>query len=496
MATFDPLWRAFQQARREPAGDLASSLRALPEVGRLPSAWATWTLIGLVRHRRRQLWVARVVASSLGANLKAIARRGALGHPAKITPRGLVPGLTEWEYAFHGRGCCLTHRGTGEAIDVDFFEPTAEFFDVSFYLHYLRSLRHPEPPEARLIALHPSFEPVRLAVGELRKGELLAALEGRERYPFRVAGPVLEQEDVIDAFCESWSIPGRRVWLAAVVGDWPAAHEAAVDAGDAPLIELTASRADQCRALRCRELLAHRTDAGRGGEALRALDDLDAEALGEQLSRALRGPIDGVTWQAVQIIRRRANPSWCPAIYELFRRLDPGEELPQPYLWAECQRFLLDHDYRAVEMRQSLPDAKGLAIAEAALLALEHDPGRALPLFRRALRSPIPMNRTKAAATLALIDRPWSRCELLAVLGETDDPETTADCRSALLECHDYEAQNAVLAWERENPNEPAPGPWITMNEVVLRNCPQRVRWQMEELHDRVMKVRDSEPGQ
>ena len=58
MATFDPLWHAFRQAQREPPGDLADSVRALPEVGRLPSAWATWTLIGLVRHRRRQHWVA------------------------------------------------------------------------------------------------------------------------------------------------------------------------------------------------------------------------------------------------------------------------------------------------------------------------------------------------------------------------------------------------------------------------------------------------------
>jgi len=496
MATFDPLWRAFQQAQREPPGDLATSVRALPEVGRLPSAWATWTLIGLVRHRRRQLWVAEIVASKLGGNPKALALRGALGHPTKMTQHGLVPGLTEWEYDFHGRGCCLTHRGTGEAIDVDFFGPTGEYFDVFFYLHYLRSLRNPEPPEARLIALHSSFEPVRLAVDELLEAGILTSLEGRERYPFRVAEQVLDHEDAIDDFCEAWRIPDRRVWLAALVGDWLAAHEAAVGAGDPHLIDLTASRAAACKALRCRGLLAPRADEGRGGDVLLALDDLDSEALGGQLDRALKGPIGGVTWQAVQIIRRRANSAWCPAIYELFRRLDPDLELPQPYLWAECQRFLLGQDYRALEMRQSLPDAEGLAIGEAALLALEHDPGRALPLFRRALRSPIPMNRTMSAATLALIDRPWSRRELLAVLGETDDPASTADCRSALMECHDEEARNAVLAWERENPHEPEPGPWITMGEVMLRNRAQWIRWQMEKLHDRVMKVRDRVPGE
>jgi hypothetical protein len=409
---------------------------------------------------------------------------------------GLVPGLTEWEYDFHGRGCCLSHRGTGEAIDVDFFGPTGEYFDIFFYISYLRSLREPQPPEARLVGLHRSFEPIRLAVGELLEAGVLTVLEGRKRHPFRVAEQVLEHEDDIDAFCELSSIPGRRVWLAAVVGDWLAAREAAVNAGDAQLIDLTSSRAEACAAMHTRELLAQRADESRAGDVLLALDDLDYDALGEQLARALKGPLGGVTWQAVQIIRRRANAAWCPAIYELFRRLDPGEELPQPYLWADCQRFLLEHGYRALEMRQSLADAKGLAIAEAALLALEHDPGRLLPLFRRALRSPIPMNRTISAATLALIDRPWSRRELLALLGETDDPVATADCRSALMECHDAEARKAVVTWEQQHPHEAEVGPWITMGEMMLRNRAQGVRLQMEKLHNRVMHVRNRVPGE
>ena len=104
------------------------------------------------------------------------------------------------------------------------------------------------------------------------------------------------------------------------------------------------------------------------------------------------------------------------------------------------------------------------------------------------------MTRMMSAATLALIDRPWSRRELLAVLGESDDPAMTADCRSALLECHDAEAREAVLTWERQNPHEPEAGTWITLGEAMLRNQAQWVRWQMETLHDRVMMVRDRVP--
>src|SRR4051794_5548019 len=93
MATLDPLWQALQQALCEPEGNLATSVRALPDVGHLPSPWTIWTLIGLVRHRRRQLWVAEVVTGRLGGDLKAIATCGALGHPMEVPQGGLVPCL-------------------------------------------------------------------------------------------------------------------------------------------------------------------------------------------------------------------------------------------------------------------------------------------------------------------------------------------------------------------------------------------------------------------
>ena len=141
MATFNHLRDAFRRALQEQPGDLSHAIHALPAVGLLPSPWVTWTLIGLVRHRRRQLWVGEVVATRLGGDREVIAVMGALGHPPEVPQQGLVPDLTEWEYYFHGKGCCLTHRGTGEAIDVDFFGPEAEYFDTFFYINYLKSLK-------------------------------------------------------------------------------------------------------------------------------------------------------------------------------------------------------------------------------------------------------------------------------------------------------------------------------------------------------------------
>src|SRR4051812_29391440 len=110
MSPYDLLLRAFGEAHRPPPADLPAAVRALPAAGELPPPWETWALIGLVRHRHRQLWVGEVVTTRLNGSLPEIARMGALGHPEGLSQSGLVPGLPEWEYSFHGKGCCLTHR--------------------------------------------------------------------------------------------------------------------------------------------------------------------------------------------------------------------------------------------------------------------------------------------------------------------------------------------------------------------------------------------------
>src|SRR5262245_50337023 len=134
---FNTLFGALAEAQRQQPADLAAAVRALTPVGRLPSPWETWALVCLVRHRRRQLWVGEVISTRLGADRLGLARMGALGHP-QVPQRGPVPGQPEWEYYFHGCGCCLTHRVTGEEIDVDFFDDSAEYFDIWFYQNYLK----------------------------------------------------------------------------------------------------------------------------------------------------------------------------------------------------------------------------------------------------------------------------------------------------------------------------------------------------------------------
>jgi hypothetical protein len=94
---------------------------------------------------------------------------------------------------------------------------------------------------------------------------------------------------------------------------------------------------------------------------------------------------------------------------------------------------------------------------------------------------------------------------LIAVLEAFDDEEMTADCRAALLECRDQDAHRAVLQWEQNNPHEPETGsylqvgdnkvgPFFSMAEISLRTRQQFVRYEMEQLHERVMLVRERIP--
>ncbi len=269
------LLAAFARAADPEPNDLVASLRRLPEPDVLPSPWETWTLIGLARHRGRQLWVADIIRTRLRGTPSDLAVVGALGHPEGVPQLGPVPGMPEWEYYFHGRGCCITHKVDGDAIDVDFFGDTAEYFDTYFYKNYLDSLRSPEPPEQRLRELHPSAaRAVTLAIADLLTAGALTPLEGRDSHPYRLADEVIAALDAIDALCSAWADASRRLWLAAQIGDWLAADECA--AGSPELTAFTGPRAERCRELWWQRLRRDLDVPFTGADALQALADLKA----------------------------------------------------------------------------------------------------------------------------------------------------------------------------------------------------------------------------
>ena len=70
----------FRVLSTQDATDLVSDQVKLPNLD-LPLPWLTWTLLALLRHLERQLWVGEIVRHRLGGSLSDLSTSGALGHP-------------------------------------------------------------------------------------------------------------------------------------------------------------------------------------------------------------------------------------------------------------------------------------------------------------------------------------------------------------------------------------------------------------------------------
>jgi hypothetical protein len=299
-----------------PPEDLAAFLCSLPDAGTLPTPWETWTLFSLVLHRDRQYWVKEIIHTRLSGNSAALGAIGSLGHPDGVSQSGSVAGLPEWEYYFHGRGCCLTHQVTGEDIDVDFWDDSAEYFDAYFYTKYLESLRDPAPPEQRLLELHRSVRSVNPGIAFLFAAGALSPLTGRDSHPLRITDEVLVHVDRIKRFCLAWADPTKRIWLGGLVGDWIAAHESA--AGLLQVQRITELRAARCRSIRSAQL--RQVQGFSAADSLFGLAELGVAD--ERLEAVFRGVADGTVSAALEIVAQQNDPRWCPHIHALFQRLD------------------------------------------------------------------------------------------------------------------------------------------------------------------------------
>jgi hypothetical protein len=493
------LLRTLSEIRFQLPADLPAFLKSLPAPSTLPSPWLTWMMIGLFRHRERQAWVKSVVIHRLQADIEAISSRGYSGHPSHLKPTGTVPGLPEWDYDFHGIGCRLSHKVSGEEIDVDFRGDSAEYFDEYFYSNYLKSLRLPEPPEQRLLSLYPSTRPIRLAFEALREAGILIPFSEQSQNAVRLTDELMRFESVIESVCRSWKDPANTVWLAATIGDWPAADDAA--AGSPEVQQITAPLAQQCRLIRRNQLL--RVTGHSTADALFGLVEVDGGRA--ELVSALQGSPTSVMSAAMQIIETQEDSTWLPLIHATFLRLNPAGSPPEPHIWMSALKLLLEKGFEKSEVCRRLPEADGGQIGEAVLLSLEHAPEYATPLIRRGLLSHVPQSRLTVAATLSVIAKPWSIREMLSILNSCEEEEMTAEVRAALTELCDTEIDKAVQAWEHANPHEIEPGtyfeedgrvhgPFHSMAEHMLRSIPSFVRYEMASLHDRVTKLRNVDP--
>lgn len=504
-ATVDALVAAIRRAQEPEPDNLLDELEQLPAVGELPSPWETWTLIGLCRYRHRQYWVAEIVRTRLSGDLQQLANMGALGHPQDLAQSGPVPGMSDWEYFFHGIGCCITHKVDGDAIDVDFWaDDSTDYIGHYFHRRYLTSLRKPEPPEARLRELHPTVDAISIAVSDLLLAGALEPLKENGSHPYRLADEITAVSDVIDDFCDAWSDVDRRVWLAALIGDWPAAEEVA--AGRSEISAITKPRAELCRELRLQTLKPQLHTKPYAAEALGALADMRAPDLDEYVESALIAEPSRLTSVALDIIEESGASKWCDSIYRLHSRVDSAGDVPLPSIWVRCVRYLLSHSYRTDQVASSLTKASGTVVGEAALLSLEYAPELAISIVRSGLSSDIPMGRTQIVAILSLIQAPWCQQELLRALIASDDQAKTADIRAALVEYWGATGERAVLKWEERNPHEKEAGryidvggrtrgPFYSFEEAYLENRISWINREMDEFRDRVSQFRNVVPN-
>lgn len=451
------------------------------------SPWETWTLLFLVRHRGRQQFVADTIRYRLHGSLESLAFKGAMGHP-DCPQQGIVPGDPDWEYYFHGRGCCLTHRVSGEAIDVDFFDDTAAWFDSFFLVRHLESLTFPSFVESRLTKLHPTLETVLIAYEWLYQVGLLE--QHQERSVLRLAFDHEALASILSDLEEQWEDAECRNLIAFACGDWLLLENEPLADSIRPIVSVRADSLRREHANRVVEVF-HSSDQER--EALWALRDLGTTILDGLLAEVLAAPISGTTSAALGILESADNGEWDVRIESLMNRIDPNAESPAPHCWQKCAEILLRHGRRS-NIRERLVGIRSHVLGELAILAFEHFPDIAVELFRKALRSGIPCNRATAAAALAIIDMPWSRAELAAVLSESDDQLATAECRSALVETHSVECHQLVTEWEARNPHEPERGRLISMSEMSLRQCDGWIRSEMANLHDRVLPLKTKVP--
>jgi hypothetical protein len=448
--------------------------------------WQTWTLLGLVRHRKRNQFVADVMRERLQGDEHSLATAGAFGHP-EIPQSGVVPGLIEWRYYFHGRGCCLTHRTTGEAIDVDFFDETADWIDEFFYTTYLQSLQSPKFVERRLLTLHPSVETIVIAVEELVNLGLLEQFA--DSNAFRLTFPDDALNQALETVAERWEDASVQWAVAAAVGDGLLLHDLAADNNVGRITRLREQAIDR----RTKDLMSYAGSKRARRETLMALHEIRSPQLPKLLAKALQQRPSGEMSSAVSVIAAIDDPRWCDDLEKLLRRLGSNGQLPEPHIWLKTAEFLVRHG-RLTLVEEQIPRVNSHVLGEVAILTLEHFPKLAVQTFHRALRSDIPLNRITAAAALAILDEPWSRQELLAVLQESDDWVMTTECRSALITTHSPESHQTVQEWERRHPRTAEEGPYISMDEAALRQSDERINWEMEKLHDRVIKLKMSPP--
>ena len=452
--------------------DLKPFIEAAAKTGYLPPS-VTWTLIAIIAYRERKKWAWEIIQHHLPEDYgsKLVSFTDIL----ESRQTGTVYQHPDWEYEIVGDLSSVRNRVTGELIYVDALNGP----ELTVTLEFVQwILANQTPVTQRLIELHPSGEGISIPVELLITLEILHTIDVDE---FEMCGHLHSYAQDVERFVNGWHDLDERLWLAVLVGDWPAALETARALDDDELIRLLTPRAASCRDAWLGYLESHSQFAGLYDGLLYALADASCPELPKYIEAALRK--DAASWAAIDIVQN--DPSWCPKIYEIYERTD--------WLQSHCASYLACHGYRTQEVIEGLVTGKGSEYRVAIELALEHAPELLARYLPQALRTSALDNRLTAAAVLALLDDDWSRRELQLLLDESSDQDATIECRIALRESTDPEVQRVADEWEKLHPEtDVAEFPSDRCMYDLDGGCEKLLRRRMDELFDSVMQVRQS----
>ena len=178
---FSALFKALSPPVSLPPPNLPQALQALPEPYLLPSPWATWLLVALVRYRERQDWVKQVVQHYAPQAIPPSPEFMAQEQPVSLdlTADGVWPSQVELEcHCDFGRA---TDSISGETITFGLSQRTEGICFDDTFIHSTGALM-PQEPETRFRELHPSQLSIWYAINDLEAAGLLEGIYFDERH--------------------------------------------------------------------------------------------------------------------------------------------------------------------------------------------------------------------------------------------------------------------------------------------------------------------------
>jgi len=422
-------------ATETPKDDLATRIEGQPNPGTLPEPSSSWLCINLMLYRDRQRWACKELQEHFPRFFTG------QGEPLEQLFATRMPGMPAWYVVIADADWGAIHNDTTmEKIVINRYPEVIE------HICFPEELTGPGPSAnpwdiAGRLAVRARGREIHAAIDELMAAGILLKTDSDGVVfeeicpPFvnRLAQCARHMRRSVRKFRRLWEDPKNRLWLAALIGDWPSANEIAQAHDDPEVRRVVANKFD---AYRQRRLAIARCNLSLEPDSLHDLEVLcreEAEDFQGHAEHAIQAL--GCDLGLADILIETGDLQWNPYLFETLQGTsgDTGSPARMCVVFRLAEA-LLQRGYRADDVLAELLGFDD-ELDRVAMVFLKHAPLRALPLIRQALRSECatprseedtelygpqasPRCRRRMAAALAIIDDAWSRQEILDALNE------------------------------------------------------------------------------